>query len=537
MKLLVELRPALGGHAGIPQETRLLFRGLQRLPGMTVDGLLQSSNQLLSGGIPSDGREAHRERIIDRLSRVVVSMEPDPALPRFRRLGRTAKLGWLTAVQILCILFGRKVALGRFDAKQFQDFVWRALFDRTLPHTDFDAVTTAQYRIARVPWSAMHRGALFTQLSGKALYATLDTRGYDILLTETPYPGRVAKGTHLVVRYHDAIPLLMPHTISDRAYHRAAHYHALKRNVDDGAWFACVSEATRKDLISIFPSVEKRAITIHNMVSEQYYPEQARPDRAAEIVRIRLSQSIAPDSCGSGPSSGGSFLYLLMVSTIEPRKNHLTLLAAWELLRTELFPDLKLIVVGSLGWDHEGIVRRLRPWVKRGELYVLEDVPASELRVLYRNAQATICPSYGEGFDFSGVESMRCGGVVAASDIAVHREVFGEAAEFFNPYCAQSVASAIERIISPEASTVRAALLDRGAIISSRYLPEYLLPRWEDFLAKLRANATASDHYSDNLPIVRAASPARPRSDPAQDGALHHSLNRRANLAQPPRSH
>ena len=28
MKVLLELRPALDGHSGIPQETRLLFRGL-----------------------------------------------------------------------------------------------------------------------------------------------------------------------------------------------------------------------------------------------------------------------------------------------------------------------------------------------------------------------------------------------------------------------------------------------------------------------------------------------------------------------------
>ena len=72
MKILLELRPALDGHAGIPQETRLLFRGLARLDGVQVDGLLQSSNQVLSAGLPTrEGamRGWTEDRRVDRLSR------------------------------------------------------------------------------------------------------------------------------------------------------------------------------------------------------------------------------------------------------------------------------------------------------------------------------------------------------------------------------------------------------------------------------------------------------------------------------------
>jgi len=38
MKILLEMRPALEGHAGIPQEVRLLFFGLSSLDGIAVDG-------------------------------------------------------------------------------------------------------------------------------------------------------------------------------------------------------------------------------------------------------------------------------------------------------------------------------------------------------------------------------------------------------------------------------------------------------------------------------------------------------------------
>ncbi len=174
-----------------------------------------------------------------------------------------------------------------------------------------------------------------------------------------------------------------------------------------------------------------------------------------------------------------------MVSTLEPRKNHLALLAAWEQLRAEQFPNLQLVFVGALGWDHEAIVARLRPWVARGELHLLEDVPAPELRLLYRHARATVCPSFGEGFDFSGIEAMRCGGAVAASDIAVHHDIFGGACELFSPYSSAEMAAAIARVIAPEAQGRRDELVALGAEVSARYLPERILPQWREFLRRL----------------------------------------------------
>ena len=74
------------------------------------------------------------------------------------------------------------------------------------------------------------------------------------------------------------------------------------------------------------------------------------------------------------------------------------------------------------------------PWMERGDVFLVADVPSADLRLLYKHARATVCPSFGEGFDFSGVEAMKSGGAVVASDIAVHREIYADAAEYCNPY-------------------------------------------------------------------------------------------------------
>lgn len=496
MKILLEMRPALDGHAGIPQETRLLFRGLNALPGVEAHGLVQSSTRVLARGLPARrwGRPIERSALprdaqMNRLARVVVSLQQAPAALLPKRVSAAVELlrGGLSMTGRG--LLGLSQELTHFEAEHFRDFVWRALFAKTLEPGDLDAVVQAGYRVARVPWGAMHRfGLVAKAFTGRARYPRIDTRGFDLFVAETPYPAQVSPGTRMVVRYHDAIPMLMPHTISDKAYHQASHYQALRANVRAGAFFSCVSEATRSDLLTLFPELEKRSATIHNMISRYYFAESSSPERIPEILRTRRNTRVdgRADNVHLGPD-GAAPDYLLMVSTIEPRKNHLNLLSAWERLRTQQFGNLRLVFVGMLGWESKKIVRKFKPWMERGELILLEDVPADELRLLYRHARATVCPSLYEGFDFSGIEAMRSGGVVAASEIAVHREVYGDAADYFSPYSPEEMALVIARLIGDPARV--AQLRAHGGELSARYTPEALLPRWHELLQGLGATA------------------------------------------------
>ena len=459
------------------------------MEGIDVVGLIQSSNLVVEAGMPvQKGRLVSglaSELMIDRMSRVVVSLQQGAASHRIEHLRKRVLKLFGPAGATFASLFGRKVPLSGFDPTHFKDFLWRAMFAKSLPDQDFDAVTSRTFRVLRWPWSILHAVGVVTAQVGRALYPRLDTRGIAVMVVETPFPGRVAAKTKLVVRYHDAIPLLMPHTIKDRSYHRAAHYHALRRNAQDGAWFACVSEATRQDLISVMPQAAARAVTIPNMVSHHFFPESSSASRVPEVIWSRKNRRAPHD--GGAPIAAadvadGSLPYLLMVGTIEPRKNHLALLDAWELLRSEGFPQLNLVFVGSLGWHHEEILQRFSPWLQRGGLHLLEDVPATDLRLLYRHAQATVCPSFGEGFDFPGIEAMRCGGVVAASDIPVHRGVFGDACEYFSPYSTNDLARAVHALIDATAQPRRDALMQEGTRVAEQYLPERVLPQWSEFL-------------------------------------------------------
>jgi glycosyltransferase involved in cell wall biosynthesis len=144
------------------------------------------------------------------------------------------------------------------------------------------------------------------------------------------------------------------------------------------------------------------------------------------------------------------------------------------------------VIVGSQGWDVEPIMQGMRSWIDQGALFVLNNVPAADLRVLYRHAAATVCPSIAEGFDFSGVEAMCSGGIAIASDIAVHHEVYANAAEYFDPYSTESLVTALKRVLyESTAPQLQEELRRRGREVAPRYSPETLLPKWKFFLEQV----------------------------------------------------
>ena len=515
VSVLLELRPAMDGFAGIPQETRLLFRGLRLLDEVRLEGLIQHSVRRLARGTRAKGKPGFFPlspgRKLNRYSRVIVSLGERPFKTLFDKIVDSAQKGIANVeLSLTTLLRIRTVRLSDFDATHFADFVWRTFFAKTLPASDYAAVASGTFKICSVPWRTMHLAGLYSlNASISPRYPRLDTRGTDVFIAQTPYPGRVHKDTTLVVRYHDALPVFMPHTISDKSLHQATHFYALTENVRAGAWFACVSEATRRDLLKLFPDVAPRAVTIHNMVSQHYYPEQLQPERVVQIIRTRLyvdeksvTRQPTQNDCFVEPSLVPKFLtlreqeqfyrknldpqrlrYLLVVSMLEPRKNHLRLVAGWEAIKAQLDPDLKLVVVGSLGWDYETLVKAFKPWIDKGDLFCLNAVPAGDLRVLYRGAAATVCPSVGEGFDFSGVEAMASGGVVVASDIPVHREVYDGAATYFDPYSTASLVSSIGHLLySDSGELLREQQGALGFEIAGRYVPSQILPQWERFL-------------------------------------------------------
>jgi len=122
----------------------------------------------------------------------------------------------------------------------------------------------------------------------------------------------------------------------------------------------------------------------------------------------------------------------LMVSTIEPRKNHEYLLDAFELAWSQ-GSQAKLCIVGRIGWKCEVLIERIKTHAEYNErLFMLNDMSDAELEYAYHNSKSLVFPSFVEGFGLPLVEAMQRGLPVMASDIPVFREVCEDYAVYFD---------------------------------------------------------------------------------------------------------
>lgn len=120
--------------------------------------------------------------------------------------------------------------------------------------------------------------------------------------------------------------------------------------------------------------------------------------------------------------------YFVTVGTIEPRKNHALLLDLWE----RLGPDAPcLMICGARGWHNDAVFRRLDAGI--AQVTEVSDLSDGALTALTRGAQASLFPTFAEGFGLPPSEALAIGTPVVCSDLPVLHETLGHNAVYLDP--------------------------------------------------------------------------------------------------------
>jgi alpha-1,2-rhamnosyltransferase len=190
----------------------------------------------------------------------------------------------------------------------------------------------------------------------------------------------------------------------------------------------------------------------------------------SELDRLDLSKPVRP--AVEKLFTSGRAIYL-MVSTIEPRKNHAYLLDAFERLWQE-GSDVVLCFIGRIGWKNERLIERVKkhPQLKR-RLFMFNDLSDVELEHCYSHARALVFPSFVEGFGLPLVEAMQRGLPAMASDIPVFHEIGGEFVSYFDLSQPESLARQIRQFE------------DSGIFPAAQHLAEWSWLNWEDSARQL----------------------------------------------------
>lgn len=139
--------------------------------------------------------------------------------------------------------------------------------------------------------------------------------------------------------------------------------------------------------------------------------------------------------------------YVLTVSRVDARKNHLRMLTAFEALRREGFPH-RWIIAGPPGHGSEVFEAALADSPARNHVEWRRFVQEDELPQLYSQADVFLFCSLNEGFGLPPLEAMVCKTPVVTSCVTSLPEVCGDAAFLVEPTDSERIFEATRRLLA-----------------------------------------------------------------------------------------
>ena len=152
---------------------------------------------------------------------------------------------------------------------------------------------------------------------------------------------------------------------------------------------------------------------------------------------------------------------VLGVGTLEPRKNHMSLIRAFHQAQSNKRhrPEM-LALAGGGGWLYDETKQLVADLKLEKKVRFLGRASDLELTTLYSLADVFAFPSFFEGFGVPPLEAMACGAPTITSNTSSLPEVVGDAALTVDPYNTAELAAALLRVLSDE--KLREELREKG---------------------------------------------------------------------------
>ncbi|MDQ3012875.1 MAG: glycosyltransferase family 4 protein [Acidobacteriota bacterium] len=142
--------------------------------------------------------------------------------------------------------------------------------------------------------------------------------------------------------------------------------------------------------------------------------------------------------------------YLLHVGTIEPRKNLVTLIRAYDELLKQTDYRPQLVLCGGHGWLFDEVFKLVEELKLQDQVRFTGYVADEDLPALYSAAEVFVYPSLYEGFGLPPLEAMACGTPTITSNVSSLPEVVSSAGLLHDPNSSQDLARQIITMLDPQ---------------------------------------------------------------------------------------
>lgn len=169
--------------------------------------------------------------------------------------------------------------------------------------------------------------------------------------------------------------------------------------------------------------------------------------------RADINREIAMDSIH--PALAFEQEYILFVSTIEPRKNVLSIIHAFERYKEKTGSFVRLVLAGKRGWNCDDVYWAVDHSQYKEDIIMPGYITCDEKMYLYQHAKMFVFPSLYEGFGIPVLEAMEYGLPVITSRISSLPEVGGDAVLYIDdPGDVDALAGQMEKVCNMSAEEV-----------------------------------------------------------------------------------
>jgi len=252
-------------------------------------------------------------------------------------------------------------------------------------------------------------------------------------LLHVQYTAPVFCSTPIVVSVHDVSFLEHPEYFT--SFRSLQLRCTVRHTVRAAARVLTVTEFSKRSILNAYGLPDEKIAVLPNGVSGDFRPIA----REVASRSLRISREIAAP-------------FILTVGDLQPRKNHLGLIRAFEEL-IAAHPHLPhhLVVVGKETWHSPAILAAARKSSASSRIHFTGFVSDQELRQLYAACELFVYPSFYEGFGLPILEAMASGRAVACSNTSGMPEVADSAALLFDPHSVADMVLAMrDLLLNPE---------------------------------------------------------------------------------------
>jgi glycosyltransferase involved in cell wall biosynthesis len=231
---------------------------------------------------------------------------------------------------------------------------------------------------------------------------------------------------------------------------KAAYFaHAIAAAAKHAKVVICPSEYSAARFIERYAPVAQVRVIAHGIDHQHFSPTEPSPG----------SDRLALDAFGI-PAR-----YLCHLGTLEPRKNLLNLIAAFD--RVALADEqIGLVLAGGRGWAMSRLDQAISASPHRDRIFTLGYVRDDVVPALLRNAAAVVYPSFEEGFGLPALEALACGAPLVTSRSSVMAELADDAAVLVDPLDQRDIAAGIAQVLGENDPKRRERAIARAARFS-----------------------------------------------------------------------